>query len=76
MSLLFLSGLDWINLSYTIPNTSNLSDMSSTSSSQNIALSYFIITFVYFIISVVQFSTHLVIISSEKHRAYMVSFIF
>lgn len=63
MSLLFLNGLDWINLSYTIPNTSNLSDMSSTSSSQNVALSYFIITFVYFIIAVVQFSKFLFILA-------------
>jgi len=55
-ALLFLKGLEWINLSYSIPFTSNLTELSSTTVSSNVILSYFIITFLYFIIAVIQLS--------------------
>lgn len=58
-ALLFLKGLEWINLSYSIPFTSNLTELSSTTVSSNVILSYFIITFLYFIIGVIQLSNFL-----------------
>lgn len=55
-SLLFLSGLKWINLNSMVPNTSNL--ITDDKVTANPILSYFIITFVIFIIALVQFSIH------------------
>jgi hypothetical protein len=56
-ALLFLKGLEWMNLEYTIPNTSDLTSLSSTSYKDNVVLSYFIITFVFFAVGSVQYST-------------------
>lgn len=63
-ALLFLNGLKWINLSYQIPNTQDLDNDSSTT--KNVVLSYFIISFVFFIIAIGQYS-NLVFISVIRH---------
>ena len=62
-ALLFLSALKWINLSYQIPNVENLDNDSS--STKNVVLAYFIITFVFFLIAVGQYSTNLLIFSLQ-----------
>ena len=53
--LFFLRGLNWINLSYQIPNISGL-DKDFTNVVLNPVLSYFIISFVFFIIGAVKYS--------------------
>jgi hypothetical protein len=57
LALLFLAGLEWINLSYSLPFTDPLTPLSATTKTSNVVLSYFIITFVVFIIAVVKLGT-------------------
>jgi hypothetical protein len=55
-AILFLSGLDWINLNQLVPNTSyNLQNDNGYYISP--ILSYFIITFTILAIAVIQYST-------------------
>lgn len=56
LSLLFLEGLNWINLKWNIPNTFPLTS-DNTLETNNI-LAYFIITFVIFAIALIQFRTY------------------
>ncbi len=58
LALLFLKGINWINLDYSIPNVDNLSNQSTDQ--RNFVLSYFIITFITFIIAVLQYSRFLI----------------
>ena len=53
-ALLFLQGLDWINLSYTIPNTSEI--INGEINSSHVLLSYFLISFIITSIALVQVS--------------------
>lgn len=58
--IFFLDGLSWINLSYQIPNISNI--QSDSTSTQNNVLAYFIITFIFFIIAIIQYSKYFLIL--------------
>lgn len=53
LSILFLSGLKWINLNSMTPNISEL--VTDTTVTQSPILSYFLITFITFIIALMQF---------------------
>ena len=59
LSLLFLEGLNWINLKWNIPNTFPLT--SDNTLETNPILAYFIITFVIFAIALIQFRIFLLI---------------
>ena len=53
-ALLFLQGLDWINLSYTIPNTSEI--INGEINSSHVLLSYFLISLIITSIALLQVS--------------------
>lgn len=55
-SLVFLESMGWINLSYEIPNTLDVTSDKGTV--KNAVLAYFIITFVIFTIGVLQYSIY------------------
>jgi hypothetical protein len=55
-AILFLSGLDWINLNQLVPNTSYDLD-NDRGYNVSLILSYFIITFTILAIAIIQYST-------------------
>lgn len=71
-SLLFLSGLDWINFNLLVPNTSY--DLKNDNGYYiSPVLSYFIISFVIFAIALIQYSTFSPIFSPQTCYQDMVA---